>query len=214
MIERVQMSSATRSAIALWCLVAAGCAAITPSLPEETVAAAPPAASMPVDTPTLVTPEIVTAPARQIVPAEPTPILVAAPTAPAAHTVPEVTTATTPTVALPSVTSLPSAAPLDFTSLGARLRQTKTIGILAKLTVKSQADDLLEKFRAYHRRLGTTTLPELRRSYDRLLLEVLSLLQDGDPSLARDIVQSRKAILDILSDPRKFTESHLMAGTR
>jgi YidC/Oxa1 family membrane protein insertase len=42
--------------------------------------------------------------------------------------------------------------------------------------------------------------------------KVLSLLQDGDPSLARDVVRSRAAIWSILADPRKFTESKLMAG--
>jgi hypothetical protein len=109
--------------------------------------------------------------------------------------------------------SPPAAAPLDFASLGTRLRQTKAIGTLTKLSLKNQVDDLLGKFRAYHKRQGTATLPELRRSYDMLLLKVLSLLQDGDPPLARDIVQSRAAIWGILADPRKFTESNLMAGT-
>ena len=106
----------------------------------------------------------------------------------------------------------PAAAPLDFASLGTRLRQTKAIGTLTKLSLKNQVDDLLGKFRAYHKRQGTATLPELRRSYDMLLLKVLSLLQDSDPTLARDIVQSRAAIWGILADPRKFTESNLMAG--
>ena len=55
-------------------------------------------------------------------------------------------------------------------------------------------------------------LAELRRNYDMLLLKVLSLLQDSDPPLARDIVKSRAAIWSILEDPRKFTESNLMAG--
>jgi hypothetical protein len=109
--------------------------------------------------------------------------------------------------------SPPAAAPLDFASLGTRLRQTKAIGTLTKLSLKNQVDDLLGKFRAYHKRQGTATLPELRRSYDMLLLKVLSLLQDSDPPLARDIVQSRAAIWGILADPRKFTESNLMAGT-
>jgi hypothetical protein len=108
--------------------------------------------------------------------------------------------------------SPPAAAPLDFASLGTRLRQTKAIGTLTKLSLKNQVDDLLGRFRAYHKRQGTATLPELRRSYDMLLLKVLSLLQDSDPPLARDIVQSRAAIWGILADPRKFTESNLMAG--
>lgn len=86
--------------------------------------------------------------------------------------------------------------------------------MLTKLSLKNQVDDLLERFRDYHRRQGTATLTELRRNYDMLLLKVLSLLQDGDPPLARDIVKSRAAIWSILEDPKKFTESNLMAGAR
>jgi hypothetical protein len=37
-----------------------------------------------------------------------------------------------------------------------------------------------------------------------LVLKVLSLVQDGDPSLARTISGSREAIWAILADPEKF----------
>jgi hypothetical protein len=106
----------------------------------------------------------------------------------------------------------PAATPLDLKSLETRLRQTKAIGVLTKLSLKNQVDDLVDRFRAYHRRQGGATLADLRRNYDMLLLKALSLLQDSDPSLARDIVKSRAAIWSILEDPRKFTESNLMAG--
>jgi hypothetical protein len=106
----------------------------------------------------------------------------------------------------------PSAVPLDFKLLGTRLRETRAIGVLTKLSLKNQADDLVVAFRGYHKGQGKATLAELRRSYDMLLLKVLSLLQDSDPALAREIVQSRAAIWGILADPRKFTESNLMAG--
>jgi hypothetical protein len=39
-----------------------------------------------------------------------------------------------------------------------------------------------------------------------LLMKVLSLLQDGDPSLAKAISGSREAIWGILSDPQKFSK--------
>ncbi len=84
--------------------------------------------------------------------------------------------------------------------------------MLTKLSLKNQVDDLLDKFRAYHKRQATATLPELRRSYEMLLLKALSLLQDADPPLARDIVKSKAAIWSILADPKKFSESNLMAG--
>jgi hypothetical protein len=117
-----------------------------------------------------------------------------------------------PRTAAPPIAQQPASAPLDFKLLGTRLRETRAIGVLTKLSLKNQADDLVVAFRAYHKRQGTATLAELRRSYDMLLLKVLSLLQDSDPALARDIVQSRAAIWGILADPRKFTESNLMAG--
>jgi hypothetical protein len=106
----------------------------------------------------------------------------------------------------------PSAPPLDLAALEARLRDTKAIGVFTKLSLKNQVDDLLDKFRAYYKRQAQTTLAELRRPYDMLLLKVLSLLQDSDPPLARDIVASREAIWGILADPQKFNEARLMAG--
>ena len=146
-------------------------------------------------------------PATTVAPRQPppkAPAAAAAAPAPAPAVVPKAATAP----AAPQ----PSAAPLDLTSLETRLRQTKAIGVLTKLALKNQVDELVDKFRAYHKRQGTATLAELRRNYDMLLLKVLSLLQDSDPPLARDIVKSRAAIWSILEDPRKFSESNLMAG--
>jgi hypothetical protein len=116
------------------------------------------------------------------------------------------------TAAAAPVTPKPAAPPLDLTSLETRLRETPAIGVFTKLSLKNQVDDLLAKFRAYHKRQTTTSLAELRQSYNLLLLKVLALLQDSDPSLAHDVVASREAIWGILSDPKKFTESNLMAG--
>ena len=94
--------------------------------------------------------------------------------------------------------------PLDLTALETRLKETKAIGVFTKITLKNQVDDLLDQFRSYYQGRAKTTLAELRQPYDRLLLKVLSLLQDGDPELARAIVTSREAIWSILADPAKF----------
>ncbi len=94
--------------------------------------------------------------------------------------------------------------PLDLTALESRLKETNAIGVFTKITLKNQVDDLLDQFRAYYQGRAKTTLAELRQPYDRLLLKVLSLLQDGDPELARAIVASREAIWGILADPAKF----------
>jgi len=98
----------------------------------------------------------------------------------------------------------PAAPPLNLTTLVERLKGTNAIGVLTKITLKNQVDDLLDEFRAYYQGKIKTTLADLRRSYDRLVLKVLSLLQDSDPSLAAAIAASRDAIWGILSDPAKF----------
>jgi hypothetical protein len=93
---------------------------------------------------------------------------------------------------------------LDLTSLEQRLKDTNAIGVLTKIALKNQVDDLLDQFRAYYQGKLKTTLAELRRPYDLLVLKVLSLLQDSDPLLASAIVASREAIWGILADREKF----------
>jgi len=101
-------------------------------------------------------------------------------------------------------TGKPGVPPLDLTTLETRLKETNAIGVFTKITLKNQVDDLLDQFRAYYQGRSKISLAELRQSYDMLLLKVLSLLQDGDPSLARMVVASREAIWGILADPAKF----------
>ena len=188
---------------------------VAPAVAEVPVLPAPPPAVQPVrpvePTPAarVSVPRVpaTVAPATAVAPPKPPPkpvAAVAAVPAPAQQVMPKV-------AAVPAAPQL-SPVPLDFKSLATRLRETKAIGVFTKLALKNQVDDLVDKFRAYHKRQGTATLAELRRDYDMLLLKVLSLLQDSDPPLARDIVKSRAAIWSILEDPRKFTESNLMAG--
>jgi hypothetical protein len=100
----------------------------------------------------------------------------------------------------------PAAAPLDLAGLVKRLKETEAIGVFTKLTLKNQVDTLLEQFRGYYQGRTKTSLDQLRQPYDQLLMKVLSLLQDSDPPLAREIVQSREAIWGILSDPDKFDD--------
>ncbi len=106
--------------------------------------------------------------------------------------------------AMPGSGKKEASPPLDLTALKTRLKETKAIGVFTKITLKNQVDDLLNQFRAYYQGRIKTTLAELRQPYDMLLLKVLSLLQDGDPELARAIVTSREAIWSILADPVKF----------
>ena len=94
--------------------------------------------------------------------------------------------------------------PLDIAALKARLRDTNAIGVFTKLALKNQVDDLLQQFRAHYRGGQKTSVAALRQPYDMLVLKVLALVQDSDPSLARTISGSREAIWGILADPEKF----------
>jgi hypothetical protein len=94
--------------------------------------------------------------------------------------------------------------PLDLKSLETRLKDTKAIGIFTKLALKNQIDDLLERFRAFYQGRIETSLVDLRRSFDMLVMKTLALLQDADPPLAEALASSRESIWGILSDPAKF----------
>lgn len=129
----------------------------------------------------------------------------AAPTAPAAKAPPPPPTAQAAKKdSTSSDAGKEKAPPLDLASLETHLKETKAIGVLTKIALKNQVDDLLGEFRAFYQGKLKTTLAELRRSYDLLVLKVLALLQDSDAPLASAIVASREAIWGILSDPAKF----------
>jgi hypothetical protein len=128
---------------------------------------------------------------------------------PAAGTKPPVVPAPTSTTAKPApptatAKSAPVAPTLDLAALKEQLRETKAIGVFTKITLKNQVDDLLQQFRDYYQGKAKITMVQLRRSYDLLLMKVLSLLQDADQNLAAAIVSSREAIWALLADPKKF----------
>jgi len=93
---------------------------------------------------------------------------------------------------------------LDVAALKERLRSTSACGVFTKLALKNQMDDLLQQFRARHQSADAGGVATLRQPYDMLVLKVLAVVQDGDPSLARMISGSREAIWGILADPVKF----------
>ncbi len=169
-------------------LFAAGCAL---SAPPDTPAANPPVtatASAPPATPPPVTPAPRGATAPPQAPRRPlpavTPVAKAPPQAAQARTLPVLA--------------------LDLTGMKARLRATKGIGLFTKITLKNQIDDLMDRFRDHYSGKAKANMVDLRRSYDMLMMKVLSLLQDADQMLASAIVSSREAIWALLADPKAF----------
>jgi hypothetical protein len=131
----------------------------------------------------------------------------AAPTQPVARPAAPTTTPPAPKPAGTPVTpARPPAAPLtlDLNALEAQLRATKAIGLFTKISLKNKVDDLMQQFREHYEGKTTRTMTDLRRSYDLLIMKVLSLLQDTDQMLASAIVSSREAIWGLLSDQNKF----------
>ena len=175
-------------AAVLLLLLAAGCAHLKPDTPasETQIVATQPAKPQPA--------------VKPAAPATPKPEPAAAP-APSARTpAPQAASKVSPPVA-----KTPTAAPvLDLTTLEEQLRETKAIGFFTKITLKNQVDDLLDQFREHYQGKAKLTMADLRRSYDLLIMKVLSLLQDEDQRLASAIVFSREAIWDLLADPKKF----------
>ncbi len=94
--------------------------------------------------------------------------------------------------------------PLDVEALKERLKDTKAIGFFTKIELQNQMNDLLQQFRERYQNGQNANVAALRQAFDMLVLKVLALVQDGDPSLARTIAASREAIWTILADPEKF----------
>ena len=230
-----------RVLVASWCLVAAGCAAVTNEPSEHAIETAGPvaAAITPPAVDDAATPESpssaaaaartdppessIEGPPMTTEPTEPEPARTSVSPANIAPRPTELAVVApaapvtqefeaAPSLSPSSAASPTSAETLDFSSLVTRLRKTKAIGLRTKVAVKNESDELLEQFRAYHMQHGVVKLGDLRSSYDSLFQKLHSLLEDADPPLARDIDRSRAAIWELLADPRKFSASQLMAG--
>ena len=197
----------------LTALLAAGCAGVkqsaTPSAPAVTPVAptAPATPEAAGGSPTAAEP---VAPAATAPPSQAAAVPSARDQTSAKPAAPEAKASARPAAAAPpSVKAAPApvakaAAPLDLKALETELKETKAIGVMTKLSIKNQVDDLLSQFRAFYQGKLKITLAELRRPFDLLVLKLLSLLQDSDPTLAAAIVASREAIWGILSDRTKF----------
>lgn len=177
----------------------------SPAKPVETTApkhAASAAATVPTPEPTHKAPTPAPPPPKpqpKVASAAPAPAPAAKPPAPAPA-------AAKPPAPAPAAAKPPAPAPLDLKALEERLKETNAIGLLTKLSLKNQVDDLVGEFRAYHKGARPPTLSQLRPAFDLLLMKVLSLLQDRDPALAHDVSASRDAIWSVLADPRKLAE--------
>jgi hypothetical protein len=177
-------------------LLTAGCARKPPEAPQPTPVPQSPAPAKP-ESASPATPK--SAPAKPAAPSRSAPK--ATPTEAAKPAKSPALSPSAPKAASPANPTNPA---LDLAALKERLKATKAIGLMTKLTLKNQVDDLLDRFRGHYAGKDNVTMPQLRQSYDLLMMKVLSLLQDKDQMLASDIVASREVIWGLLADPKKF----------
>jgi hypothetical protein len=113
-------------------------------------------------------------------------------------------------LALGLVLGLPAAArsddgALDVATLRVRLKDTPAIGPVAKLRLKSEIEHLVSDLAAFHAGRATETLEGLHARYRDLVLRVITLLEQGDASLAHDLTVSTDHLWTTLADPRQFS---------
>jgi len=189
--------------------LSAGCTIVHTRVPGAAVempSPAPEAVVLPEPRETITLPRPVSvAAATTPVSADEKPAPVAKPLPPADKPKPAPVAIASPPRPAPAPAAAPiPAAPLDLDALRARLKETSAIGLMAKLELRSQVDALVDRFRAHHAGGQPSAIDALRQSFNALVQKVLTLIRDGDPSLAAMLASSREAIWGVLEDPVKF----------
>ncbi len=190
------------AAVGLALLLACG-EASPPAPPEtgavDTLSPEPSAAPTPA-------PEPVSAPAPAPTPVE------ALPAPPAAPKPPPVVAKPAPPPPAPSPEPEPQVVPepqpelaLDLDGLERRLKETSALGVLTKLALKNEIDDLVDDVAKFHqKKRGELTV--LRERFELLLMKLTSLLQYKEPELAREVAAAREGLWKLLADPGEFAK--------
>lgn len=89
---------------------------------------------------------------------------------------------------------------VDLDDLVKRIRDSKAIGLLTKLSLKREIERFERDLQAFYDGVGKSTLAELHERYDLLVHKLVTLLQGKDPGLARDISRARDPLWAKLTD--------------
>jgi hypothetical protein len=95
---------------------------------------------------------------------------------------------------------------LDLHILADGLKESRAVGLLEKLRLKSAIDDLLERFEAFHAGGREFALAQLQEQYDVLLMRIAAHLQHKDVILHQRLCNAWYQIWQDLEDPQRFAE--------
>lgn len=95
---------------------------------------------------------------------------------------------------------------VDLDMLAKGLEHSSAVGLFEKLRLKSAIDELLDRFKAYHRGSGRFTLDQLQEQYDVLMMRIATQLQDKDVALHGQLCNAWESIWATLQDRRAFLE--------
>lgn len=84
-----------------------------------------------------------------------------------------------------------------------RFTKTKAIGVFTKLSLQTNVTRLHNAFTGYHQGKQPPSIEELRERFDLMVQEMMILVQDKDPELARDLYTSRLLFWSYLSSSEK-----------
>jgi len=93
---------------------------------------------------------------------------------------------------------------VDLDDLARRIADSKAVGLLTKLSLKREIDALERDLKSFHDGAVKSTLDQLHERYDLLVHKLMSLLQEKDPKLARDVSGARDPLWTKLADPNEF----------
>jgi hypothetical protein len=85
-----------------------------------------------------------------------------------------------------------------------RFSDSKAVGVFTKLSIKNNITHLNQSFGTYHQGKRPPTIEELRESYDLMVQEIMVLIQNKDPVLARDLYETRLLLWSYLVEPDKY----------
>jgi hypothetical protein len=95
---------------------------------------------------------------------------------------------------------------VDLDMLADGLKDSSAVGMLEKLRLKSAIDELIGRFKAFHRGNRQYTLAELQEQYDLLMMRIARQLQDKDLALHGRLCNAWDSIWATLQDRDRFME--------